>query len=203
MNAYHVSQDTADLYSNGASEVIVGKALKKYSIPRSKVVILSKLYFPICEGEGTRVRPVNDGPVVNQMGLSRKHIFDAVDNSLRRLDLDYIGKFHHVTSFEIGVSADRRKLKTRFFEMLELPLFDQCVLIESYLLDCQLDVNTGNNQTSGVLVVDRLGTASSLHSVGEAMLITILDRCSSNSSLGSRNSARGNHEGTTRCSHVW
>lgn len=89
-------QDTADLYSNGASEAIVGKALKKYAIPRSKVVILSKLYFPINEGEGTRIPPINDGPAVNQMGLSRKHIFDAVDDSLRRLDLDYIGKLFHI-----------------------------------------------------------------------------------------------------------
>ncbi|KAJ3461861.1 hypothetical protein MRS44_010414 [Fusarium solani] len=82
--------DTADFYSNGASEEIIGKALKKFNIPRSKVVILSKVYFPIAEGEGTRVPVVNDGPTVNQMGLSRKHIFDAVDGSLRRLGLDYI-----------------------------------------------------------------------------------------------------------------
>jgi aryl-alcohol dehydrogenase-like predicted oxidoreductase len=84
--------DTADFYSNGASEEIIGKALKKFNIPRSKVVILSKVYFPIAEGEGTRVPVVNDGPTVNQMGLSRKHIFDAVDGSLRRLGLDYIGE---------------------------------------------------------------------------------------------------------------
>ncbi|KAJ2901263.1 hypothetical protein MKZ38_002013 [Zalerion maritima] len=82
--------DTADLYSNGASEVVVGKALKKYDIPRRKVVIMSKCYFPINEGSGKRHALVNDGPVVNQMGLSRKHILQAVDDSLRRLDIDYI-----------------------------------------------------------------------------------------------------------------
>ncbi|KAH8735345.1 NADP-dependent oxidoreductase domain-containing protein [Ilyonectria robusta] len=82
--------DTADFYSNGASEVIVGKALKKYNISRNKVTILSKVYFPITEGEGIRVAPINDGAIVNQMGLSRKHIFDAVDGCLRRLDMDYI-----------------------------------------------------------------------------------------------------------------
>ncbi|KAM5348524.1 hypothetical protein ACJ41O_008348 [Fusarium nematophilum] len=82
--------DTADLYSNGASEEIVGKALKKFNIPRSKVVILSKVYFPIAEGQGTRIPAINDGATVNQMGLSRKHIFDAVDGCLRRLGTDYI-----------------------------------------------------------------------------------------------------------------
>ncbi|KAJ3527072.1 hypothetical protein NM208_g10890 [Fusarium decemcellulare] len=84
--------DTADFYSNGASEEIVGKALKRFNIPRSKVVILSKVYFPIAEGEGTKLPVANDGPMVNQMGLSRKHIFDGVDGCLRRLGLDYIGE---------------------------------------------------------------------------------------------------------------
>lgn len=77
--------------------MIVGKALKKHNIPRNKVVILSKVYFPIDEGEGTRVPPINDGAAVNQMGLSRKHIFDAVDGCLRRLDMDYIGKLNVVS----------------------------------------------------------------------------------------------------------
>lgn len=41
--------DTADVYSNGKSEEIVGKALKKYNIPRERVVIMTKLYFPVDE----------------------------------------------------------------------------------------------------------------------------------------------------------
>ncbi|KAJ5088625.1 hypothetical protein N7456_012241 [Penicillium angulare] len=84
--------DTANTYSNGQSEVILGKALKKYSIPRSRVVIMTKVYYPVLEDEpNSRPSPaINDGPLVNQMGLSRKHIFDAVEGSLRRLDTDYI-----------------------------------------------------------------------------------------------------------------
>ncbi|ELQ35831.1 voltage-gated potassium channel beta-1 subunit [Pyricularia oryzae Y34] len=81
--------DTADTYSNGASEVIIGKALKKYQIPRSKVVILSKIFNPVLE-DGSRPPSINDGPLVNQMGLSRKHVFKAVDDCLKRLDTDYI-----------------------------------------------------------------------------------------------------------------
>jgi aryl-alcohol dehydrogenase-like predicted oxidoreductase len=84
--------DTANTYSNGLSEVIVGRALKRFSIPRSKVVIMTKLYYPVMEDEpNARPAPaLNDGPLVNQMGLSRKHIFEAVEASLRRLQTTYI-----------------------------------------------------------------------------------------------------------------
>ncbi|GES62608.1 versiconal hemiacetal acetate reductase [Aspergillus terreus] len=84
--------DTADTYSNGQSEMIIGKALETYCIPRSKVVIMTKLYYPVLDAEDSR-RPnpaANTGELVNQMGLSRKHIFEAVDASLRRLKTTYI-----------------------------------------------------------------------------------------------------------------
>jgi aryl-alcohol dehydrogenase-like predicted oxidoreductase len=78
----------ADIYSHGQSERIVGKALKKFNIPRSKVVILSKCYFGV--DESNLGRPIaqsmtNDGETVNEVGLSRKHIFDAVERSVERL----------------------------------------------------------------------------------------------------------------------
>ncbi|KAJ5991872.1 hypothetical protein N7451_007596 [Penicillium sp. IBT 35674x] len=84
--------DTANTYSNGQSETILGNALRKYSIPRSKVVIMTKIYYPVMEDEpNSRPNPaINDGHLVNQMGLSRKHIFDAVEGSLRRLNTEYI-----------------------------------------------------------------------------------------------------------------
>ncbi|KAK6843474.1 NADP-dependent oxidoreductase domain-containing protein [Apiospora arundinis] len=81
--------DTADTYSNGKSEVIVGKALKKFNIPRSKVVIMTKIFNPVMDDD-SRPASINDGPLVNQMGLSRKHIFEAVDKCLERLQTDYI-----------------------------------------------------------------------------------------------------------------
>uniref|UniRef100_A0A0D2XKW7 NADP-dependent oxidoreductase domain-containing protein n=1 Tax=Fusarium oxysporum (strain Fo5176) TaxID=660025 RepID=A0A0D2XKW7_FUSOF len=84
--------DTADTYSNGESEVIIGKALKKFNIPRQKVVILSKIFNPVMD-DGTRPASINDGPLVNQMGLSRKHIFHAVDKCLERLGTDYIVRY--------------------------------------------------------------------------------------------------------------
>lgn len=83
-------QDTADTYSNGKSEIILGKALKKFHIPRSKVVIMTKIFNPVMD-DNSRPASVNDGPLVNQMGLSRKHVFEAIDRCLERLGTDYIG----------------------------------------------------------------------------------------------------------------
>ncbi|KAK4153849.1 NADP-dependent oxidoreductase domain-containing protein [Chaetomidium leptoderma] len=87
--------DTANMYSNGASEVIVGKALKKYNIPREKVVIMSKCYFAV--GEEPELRAFffkqqlsASKDYVNSMGLSRAAIFNQVEASLRRLDTPYI-----------------------------------------------------------------------------------------------------------------
>ncbi|WFD44482.1 hypothetical protein MPSI1_003150 [Malassezia psittaci] len=78
--------DVADVYSNGKSEELVGKALKKHNIPRSRVVIMTKLFFPVNEdGEEPLIHGKNDGPLVNRTGLSRKHIMDAVAASVKRL----------------------------------------------------------------------------------------------------------------------
>ena len=78
--------DTADAYSNGKSEEIVGKALKKYNIPRNRVVLLTKCFFAVNEdSEDAVLMEKNDGAYVNRMGLSRKHIFDAVEASVKRL----------------------------------------------------------------------------------------------------------------------
>ncbi|KAF3394117.1 Versiconal hemiacetal acetate reductase [Penicillium rolfsii] len=80
--------DVADTYSNGRSEEILGEALRKYNIPRSKVVIMSKCFHEVDESRGplnAAEHGINDGVRVNQCGLSRKHIFDAVDRSVERL----------------------------------------------------------------------------------------------------------------------
>jgi aryl-alcohol dehydrogenase (NADP+) len=68
--------DTADMYSVGVSEEIVGRALKDFA-PRDRVVIATKVF-----------NPMGDDP--NQKGLSRKHIMHAIDDSLRRLQTDYV-----------------------------------------------------------------------------------------------------------------
>src|SRR6266508_3979600 len=68
--------DTANVYSNGRSEEIVGKALRDF-VSRDEVVLATKVFFE-----------VGAGP--NQGGLSRKHILSSIDASLKRLGTDYV-----------------------------------------------------------------------------------------------------------------
>jgi aryl-alcohol dehydrogenase-like predicted oxidoreductase len=69
--------DTADTYSGGVSEEITGRWVREF-LPRDEAVIATKGYFPVGE------------PGRNGTGLSRKHLMQAVDDSLRRLGVDYI-----------------------------------------------------------------------------------------------------------------
>ena len=69
--------DTADMYSLGASEEILGRALREFGPSRDKLVIATKVF-----------NPMGDDP--NQRGLSRKHIRHAIDASLKRLGVDYV-----------------------------------------------------------------------------------------------------------------
>lgn len=68
--------DTANVYSDGTSEEIVGRALKDFA-KREEVVIATKVYFPMSKAP-------------NAGGLSRKAIFAEIENSLRRLGTDYV-----------------------------------------------------------------------------------------------------------------
>ncbi|KAL3417897.1 aryl-alcohol dehydrogenase [Phlyctema vagabunda] len=80
--------DVADTYSNGRSEEILGEAIRTYGLPRAKLVILSKVFHHVDPARGplnAQEHGVNDGDRVNQVGLSRKHILDAVDRSVERL----------------------------------------------------------------------------------------------------------------------
>ncbi|KAI9358454.1 NADP-dependent oxidoreductase domain-containing protein [Pilaira anomala] len=84
--------DTANTYSNGVSEIVLGKALKEIGAPRGRIVIATKVYAPVYEDVTQHGRDdLKENPdMVNMFGLSRKHIFDAVEASLKRLDVDYI-----------------------------------------------------------------------------------------------------------------
>ncbi|CCK72776.1 aldo/keto reductase KNAG_0L01560 [Huiozyma naganishii CBS 8797] len=82
--------DTANVYSNGVSERLLGKFLKKYNINRETVVILTKVYFPVDESLepfkiGGENDPLTDVTLSNQRGLSRKNILASVDKSVERL----------------------------------------------------------------------------------------------------------------------
>nr|GAT53243.1 predicted protein [Mycena chlorophos] len=85
--------DTANVYSNGESERILGKAICQLNLPRDEIVVLSKVFFTVCREPGQVLLGGSDPDAegyVNQHGLSRKHIFDSVKASLARLQLDYI-----------------------------------------------------------------------------------------------------------------
>lgn len=82
--------DTADGYSSGESERILGKAIQKYGFNRDRIVVATKVYFPVQRFVMTEQGRIAGADIVNQSGLSRKHVFDAVDASLQRLGLDYI-----------------------------------------------------------------------------------------------------------------
>lgn len=69
--------DTADMYSLGESERVLGRAMKDFGPSRDRLVIATKVFYPL-----------GDDP--NQKGLSRKHIMHAIDDSLQRLGMDYV-----------------------------------------------------------------------------------------------------------------
>lgn len=68
--------DTADMYSQGVSEEVLGRALRDFG-RREEIILATKVFFPMGSGE-------------NERGLSRLHILRAIDESLRRLGTDYV-----------------------------------------------------------------------------------------------------------------
>jgi aryl-alcohol dehydrogenase (NADP+) len=87
--------DTADIYSQGASEEIVGRALRDFCPAREDYVLATKVFFPVDGRNG---------------GLSRKHIMHAIDNSLRRLGMDHVDlyqihRFDNATPIEETIEA--------------------------------------------------------------------------------------------------
>jgi aryl-alcohol dehydrogenase-like predicted oxidoreductase len=89
--------DTADVYSGGDSERLVGEALKAIGRPREQFVVATKVRGRV-------------GPGINEVGLSRAHILASIDNSLRRLGLDHVDLyqthgFDPVTPIEETVQA--------------------------------------------------------------------------------------------------
>src|SRR5258707_1247068 len=89
--------DTADMYSRGESERVLGRALKDFGPGRDRLVVATKVFFPL-----------GDDP--NQKGLSRKHIMHAIDDSLQRLGMDYVDlyqihRFDYETPIEETLTA--------------------------------------------------------------------------------------------------
>ena len=89
--------DTADMYSIGKSEEVVGRALREFA-RRDEIVLATKVFFPM-----------GSGP--NEKGLSRKHILDSIDASLRRLQTDYVDLYQiHRWDYETPIEETMEAL---------------------------------------------------------------------------------------------
>ncbi len=90
--------DTANVYTQGVSEAVLGRALRDLAVPRDEVVIATKVYFPV----GT-------GP--NDRGLSRKHILSSIDASLKRLNMEYVDLYQiHRWDYETPIEETMEAL---------------------------------------------------------------------------------------------
>lgn len=70
--------DNAEIYSKGMSEIVMGEILKKQAWSRDSFIVSSKVFFG------------NGGQLPTQKGLNRKHVFEACDQALKRLQVDYL-----------------------------------------------------------------------------------------------------------------
>ena len=76
--------DTADVYSYGQSETVLGQSLKDCEVPRDSVIVATKVRSAMSEAATAGTGDVNN------VGLSRQHIFASIEQSLRRLQTDFI-----------------------------------------------------------------------------------------------------------------
>ena len=127
--------DTANVYSNGVSETILGQSIRNLGLPRDEIVVATKGFGRVFDlpGEGAGAEEEAEAnrrnAAANISGLSRKHLFDAVDASLDRLGLDHIDLYQvhgtdPVTPIEETVEAlDQivRDGKVRYVGLCNMP----------------------------------------------------------------------------------
>ena len=90
--------DTADIYSTGASEEVLGNLLKGLGVRRETVVVATKVFNPMSKD-------------INDRGLSRKHILEAIDRSLTRLKMDYVDLYQiHRWDYETPIEETMEAL---------------------------------------------------------------------------------------------
>jgi aryl-alcohol dehydrogenase-like predicted oxidoreductase len=108
--------DTANVYSDGESERLLGATLKSLARPRDQVVVATKVRGRV-------------GPGVNEVGLSRAHILSSIDNSLKRLGLDHVDLYQihgfdpatPITETVEALDAVVRSGKARYVGFSNLP----------------------------------------------------------------------------------
>lgn len=89
--------DTAEIYGDGHAETLMGKAFKELALKREELVVSTKIF--------------KIGPGVNDTFLSRKHIIEGLNNSLKRLQLDYVDVvFCHRPDYETPLEETCRAM---------------------------------------------------------------------------------------------
>ncbi|KAH0580141.1 hypothetical protein H2248_002948 [Termitomyces sp. 'cryptogamus'] len=163
--------DTANVYSNGLSEIILGKAIKQLQLPREEIVILTKVYFTVAREYATNLVATGEKPedlgYVNQRGLNRKHIFDSVKASLQRLGVEYIDvlqchRFDYETPIEETMQALHDVVKAgyvRYIGMSSCHAY-QCTS-PSLLLDSRLTTSLSQSTKCKTMQLPTISPRSS------------------------------------------
>jgi len=90
--------DTADVYSLGESERVTGNLFKHFGVKRESIVLATKVFNPMSDED-------------NDRGSSRKHIMDSIDNSLKRLQMDYVDLYQvHRWDYETPIEETMEAL---------------------------------------------------------------------------------------------
>ncbi|KAF5581407.1 aldo keto reductase [Fusarium pseudocircinatum] len=132
--------DTANSYSNGVSEMIIGKAIQHYSIPREKLVILTKCNFAVGETPGTYVISLNHPTSTNSNPEEQQFAFYSEFNRSK----DYQNQFGlSRTAIFNQVEASLKRLGTTYIDLLQIHRFDSSVPIEETLRACHDLVRSG------------------------------------------------------------
>lgn len=142
--------DTAENYTAGKSEIAMGKAIKKYGWKRSDLVISTKINWGAVNGE----------ILINNHGLSRKHIIEGLEASLQRLDLKYVDIVY-------AHRPDR------------LTPMEETVRAFNYVIDHGMAMYWGTSEWSADEIAEAVGIAKDLRMIPpivEQPLYNILDR---------------------------
>ncbi|KIW99506.1 uncharacterized protein Z518_11245 [Rhinocladiella mackenziei CBS 650.93] len=142
--------DTAESYAEGESEIVMGKAIKKWGWKRADIVVSTKLNWGAANGEN----------LINNHGLSRKHIIEGLQASLKRLDLEYVDIIY-------AHRPDR------------LTPMEETVRAFNYVIDRGWALYWGTSEWSAVEITEACGIAARLGMIApiaEQPLYNILDR---------------------------
>ncbi|KAH7323427.1 NADP-dependent oxidoreductase domain-containing protein [Rhizoctonia solani] len=106
LRCWHSNFDTANVYSNGESERILGKAIKQLNLPREEIVVMTKIYYVVRRDPGFLIPP---GPIADAAGYVNQ--YGLIKYSLERLQLDYIDMLQcHMFDYDTPIAETMHAL---------------------------------------------------------------------------------------------